>query len=164
MKKAKTCSLFTERKNSFTKNELSVLNREFTCRELLSTTKIIHKISSHNCTFQFHYHFFILLLLGFVRLSLFIYKKYADVIKYNYHILECSLSFDWLKIFYSLCLRHILQYSAIFKGLVSSSKLALVNSSHSCNSFTISPGISKTGKPVFSGFAMGETAWSSGMQ
>ena len=48
VKKAQTCSLFRERKNSFTENELSVLNWEFTCRELLSTTKITHKISSHN--------------------------------------------------------------------------------------------------------------------
>ena len=42
---------------------------------------------------------------------------------YNIYIYAIySLSYDWLNIFYNICLRLILQYSTMFEGLVNSSK------------------------------------------
>ena len=44
------------------------------------------------------------------------------------HILECSLLFDWLNIFYN-----ILRYSTIFEDLVNSSNIVLVNLNNMLN-------------------------------
>ena len=76
------------------------------------------------CSFK---HF--LVLLSSVKFALFIRKNYADVIKYNSHILESFDSLDWLKIFYSVRLRLILKYSTMFEGLANSSKI-VVNPQH----------------------------------
>ena len=52
-------------------------------------------------------------------------QKYAAIITYNRHILECFPSFDWLVIFYYIYLILTLQYSTIFEGLINPSKIVL---------------------------------------
>ena len=78
--------------------------------------------------FQFYYHFLhTFCSTYFGKISAFYIQKNADVIIWNCHIIECSLSFDWLKIFYKVCLKLILLYSSMLKCLVDSSTIVLVN-------------------------------------